>query len=221
VARALAIKPRVLLLDEPFAALDAKLRGELREWLRARHDESPVTTLFVTHDQEEAAALSDRVIVMAGGRVEQIGPPRAVYDRPATEFVADFIGDVNAFSAQVERGHAVAGAFRMEVQPGIPNGSRVTVRIRPHDIELARGFGGGLPAVVRRATFLGAVVRVELELAHHGPRLVALVVPRLADRVKVAPGRRVRVRILAGRVSLLGSGTPPRRRRMRDPMWAV
>src|SRR5262249_20625185 len=147
IARALAPQPAVLLLDEPFAALDAKLRAELRDWLRDLHERVPVTTLVVTHDQEEAAHLAARVVVMAAGRVEQIGPPRMVYDRPASDFVADFIGPMNTFPAVVESGRAVSGRFAIEVQPGIADGSQVTVRIRPHDVEIGRGLRG-MPAEV-------------------------------------------------------------------------
>src|SRR6185295_1494538 len=125
IARALAVKPQVLLLDEPFGALDAKIRAELQEWLRSLHDELHITSIFVTHDQEEAATVADRVVVMSSGRVEQVGPPRAIYDRPATDFVADFIGPINAFPARVIRGHACAGGFRMEVQPGLGDGTDV------------------------------------------------------------------------------------------------
>jgi sulfate transport system ATP-binding protein len=210
IARALAPRPEVLLLDEPFAALDARIRAELRAWLRGLHDQLHVTSLFVTHDQEEAAALADRVVVMSCGRVEQIGPPRHIYDRPASDFVADFIGPMNTFGARVEHGRAVSGAFRMEVQPGLPEGSAVTVRIRPHDIELSRGLHG-LPALVRRVQFLGALVRVEVEVLRGGPPLAVLVPSRLADRVKTAPGQKVRLRIRAGRVSLGGpEGAGPR-----------
>ena len=103
LARALAVKPKVLLLDEPFGALDAKVRKELRRWLRRLHDEVHVTSVFVTHDQEEALEVSDRVVIMNEGRVEQSGTPEEVYDRPATPFVYGFLGDVNLFHGRIHR----------------------------------------------------------------------------------------------------------------------
>jgi sulfate transport system ATP-binding protein len=106
LARALAPAPSVLLLDEPFGALDAKVRVELREWLRRLHEERPITTVFVTHDQEEALGLADRVIVMNRGRVEQIGTPDEIYDRPATEFVASFVGSNNVLRGEVRGGRS-------------------------------------------------------------------------------------------------------------------
>ncbi len=104
LARALAIEPKVLLLDEPFGALDAKVRKELRRWLRRLHDEMHITSVFVTHDQEEALELADRVVVMNGGRIEQVGTPTEVYEHPASPFVYDFLGNVNRFACTVEKG---------------------------------------------------------------------------------------------------------------------
>ncbi len=113
LARALAVEPKVLLLDEPFGALDAKVRKELRRWLRRLHDELHVTSIFVTHDQEEALEAADRVVVMNRGRVEQVGTPAEVYARPASPFVYDFLGDVNLFHARVERRQGVGRAGRV------------------------------------------------------------------------------------------------------------
>jgi sulfate transport system ATP-binding protein len=215
IARALAVRPQVLLLDEPFGALDAKIRSELQEWLRSLHDELHITSIFVTHDQEEAASIADRVVVMASGRVEQVGAPRAVYDRPATDFVADFIGPMNTFSAVVLGGYACAGEFKMEVQPGIADGSQVIVRIRPHDVELG-GWLRGMRGQIRRASFLGALVRVEVQLAREGPLLTALLPRREADRIGVEAGRRARVRVRAGRVTPIAEPPPGRRRSRRE-----
>jgi sulfate transport system ATP-binding protein len=116
LARALAPRPKLLLLDEPFAAVDAKVRQELRQWVRRLHDETGVTTVFVTHDQEEAFALADRVLVINRGRVEQEGPPLDILDNPATEFVARFVGDVNVLDARVDGDAAVAGALRVPLE---------------------------------------------------------------------------------------------------------
>ena len=114
LARALAVEPKVLLLDEPFGALDAKVRKELRRWLRRLHDEMHVTSVFVTHDQEEAMEVADRVVVMNHGRIEQDGTPDEVYDHPATPFVLQFLGDVNLFHGRL--GHAPGGARASEVE---------------------------------------------------------------------------------------------------------
>jgi sulfate/thiosulfate transport system ATP-binding protein len=114
LARALAVKPKVLLLDEPFGALDAKVRKELRRWLRRLHEEVHVTSVFVTHDQEEALEVSDRVVIMNEGKIEQSGTPEEVYDRPATPFVYGFLGDVNLFHGRLDRGQVSIGANQLE-----------------------------------------------------------------------------------------------------------
>src|ERR1044072_4697537 len=119
LARALAVKPKVLLLDEPFGALDAKVRKELRRWLRRLHEEVHVTSVFVTHDQEEALEVSDRVVIMNEGRVEQSGTPEEVYDRPATPFVYGFLGDVNLFHGRIHQGRVSIGG----IEPATPAGS--------------------------------------------------------------------------------------------------
>jgi sulfate transport system ATP-binding protein len=124
LARALAVEPKVLLLDEPFGALDAKVRKELRRWLRRLHDEMHVTSVFVTHDQEEAMEVSDRVVVMNQGRIEQVGSPDEVYDRPATPFVLQFLGDVNLFHGR--RDHA----------PGQTSAATDVSYVRPHEIDI-------------------------------------------------------------------------------------
>src|ERR671916_1414376 len=115
LARALAVEPRVLLLDEPFGALDARVRQELRRWLRRLHDELHVTSVFVTHDQEEALELADTVVIMNEGRVEQVGTPDEVYNKPASPFVYQFIGDVNVFHGRLERGQLQLGPVRLPV----------------------------------------------------------------------------------------------------------
>ena len=161
LARALAIEPKVLLLDEPFGALDAQVRTELRRWLRQLHDTIHVTSIFVTHDQEEALEVADRVVVMDRGAVEQVGTPEDVFHRPATKFVMQFLGDVNVFHGRIESGHAV---FTGEPVGAEEAGARLLVR--PHDMRIqpARegSVGDGIPARVYRVLTAGPVVKVEL-----------------------------------------------------------
>jgi len=151
LARALAVQPRVLLLDEPFSALDAKVRKELRAWLRNLHDEMHVTTVIVTHDQEEAMEVADRIVVMNQGRIEQIGSPAEIYDQPASPFVMSFVGAVNVLPSHVP-------LTSDRTQQG-------DVFIRPHDLELHRQpQAGSVPAVLRRLTHLGRDIQAELTL---------------------------------------------------------
>ncbi len=167
LARALAIEPLVLLLDEPFGALDAKVRKELRRWLRRLHDEMGLTSIFVTHDQEEALELADRVVVMNQGRIEQIGTPQEVYDTPATPFVYEFLGNVNRISCTISDGAVnlwgvSIGAETVDGTP-IPRGEVAGIAyVRPHDIDLAPG--GAQSAVVRHIGAAGPTARLELEV---------------------------------------------------------
>ena len=131
LARALAVEPRVLLLDEPFGSLDAKVRQELRRWLRRLHDEIRVTSVFVTHDQEEALEVSDRVVVMNQGKVEQIGTPQEVFDRPATPFVMGFLGNVNIFQGRIEGGRADFGSMSVDYPERHGNGAAGGAGLRP------------------------------------------------------------------------------------------
>ena len=168
LARALAPRPSLLLLDEPFGALDAKVRVELREWIRRLHEEREITSVFVTHDQEEAMAQADRVIVLHQGRVEQIGTPEEIYDRPATEFVASFVGTSNVLSGEVRGGRAALGALAVGAPPGASEGERVRAFVRPHDVEIsapAEGTSSVATARVVRLIRVGAMTRVELSLA--------------------------------------------------------
>jgi sulfate transport system ATP-binding protein len=159
LARALAVQPRVLLLDEPFSALDAKVRKELRAWLRNLHDEMHVTTVIVTHDQEEAMEVADRIVVMNEGRIEQIGTPAEIYDHPATPFVMGFVGAVNVLPGGSLPGPAVAADPRT-ANPDTP------LFIRPHDVEILReGQSDTVPAQLRRLSHLGRDVQAELVLA--------------------------------------------------------
>ena len=168
LARALAVEPKVLLLDEPFGALDAKVRKDLRRWLRNLHDELHVTSVFVTHDQEEALEVADRIVVMNEGQVEQIGAPDDVYEHPATPFVYQFLGDVNLFHGRVDQGWAKIGESDIhlpEQEPELSSESALFF-VRPHEIEVTRtnGYGiKGIGAYVRDIRRYGAVVRLELE----------------------------------------------------------
>jgi putative spermidine/putrescine transport system ATP-binding protein len=169
LARALAIRPRVLLLDEPLSALDAQVRVQLREEIRRIQSELGITTLFVTHDQEEALAISDRVGVMSRGRLEQLGTPAEIYQQPATPFVAEFIGVTNSFSGVVaDGGVGLPGGRRLPaaVVAGRAAGSPVRVLVRPGDLVLRRGAGaaGELAGRVLTHSFLGPVTRVVVRL---------------------------------------------------------
>jgi sulfate transport system ATP-binding protein len=166
LARALAVRPRVLLLDEPFGALDAKVRKELRRWLRRLHDELYITSLFVTHDQDEAIELADRLVLMNKGKVEQTGTVREVYARPATPFVYSFLGAVNKFSGRVDGDYLRVNGNVMPIAGGGGvNGSDVVAFARPHELDIVaadRGDAVGVPATVSRILDVGAVARVEL-----------------------------------------------------------
>ena len=168
LARALAVEPRVLLLDEPFGALDAQVRRELRRWLRRLHDELHVTSVFVTHDQEEALDVADRVVVMNAGRVEQEGTPDAVYDHPATPFVYGFLGTVNRFDGRVADGHLTSAAVRVSAPDHAE--ADATLFVRPHDVELVRTGGGdaAIAGVLREVRTVGAVARLSLAPAGGG-----------------------------------------------------
>jgi sulfate transport system ATP-binding protein len=156
LARALAVQPRVLLLDEPFSALDAKVRKELRAWLRNLHDEMHVTTVIVTHDQEEAMEVADRIVVMNEGRIEQIGTPAEIYDHPATPFVMGFVGAVNV----------LPGGTLPRPTAATPDAADTPLFIRPHDVEiLGEGQSDTVPAQLRRLSHLGRDVQAELVLA--------------------------------------------------------
>ncbi|MDB6116008.1 MAG: sulfate transporter ATP-binding protein, partial [Lacunisphaera sp.] len=158
LARALAVEPKVLLLDEPFGALDAKVRKELRRWLRQFHDEINLTTIFVTHDQEEALEIADEVVIMNQAKIEQSGTPQEVYDRPATPFIYQFLGNVNVLPAKVLK-EAGAG------DPGAAFEADGQVYVRPHDIEILPHLPGvpGIVAIVRYIHAAGPQARLSLE----------------------------------------------------------
>jgi sulfate transport system ATP-binding protein len=165
LARALAVQPRVLLLDEPFGALDAKVRQELRRWLRRLHDELHVTSVFVTHDQEEALELADAVVIMNEGRIEQVGTPDEVYNTPATAFVYQFIGDVNLFHGRLDQGNMQVGTLQVPVGAGAQSNAQAVVGVRPHQlfIENSDHQGFGFRASVVHINAAGATVKVQLK----------------------------------------------------------
>lgn len=166
LARALAVEPRVLLLDEPFGALDAKVRKELRRWLRRLHDELHVTSIFVTHDQEEALEVADRVVLMNKGRVEQLGSPSEVYNHPASPFVYGFLGNVNIFHGRVHEGVLATGDVRLDApqHTAVQNGAGIGY-VRPHDLDVERYQPGmeGVVVKLRRAHAIGPLAQLDLE----------------------------------------------------------
>ncbi len=168
LARALAVEPQILLLDEPFGALDAKVRIELRAWLRRLHDQIHLTSVFVTHDQEEALELADRVAVMSNGKIEQFDTPNVVFHQPATQFVMNFLGTVNQFSGRISKGTVQVGKYKFSVPSDADFGdnSMAAVFVRPHDVAIYRTPQAGkisLKAVVKMVHSAGARVRVDLE----------------------------------------------------------
>jgi sulfate transport system ATP-binding protein len=166
LARALAVEPSVMLLDEPFGALDAKVRKELRDWLRRLHDEVHVTTVFVTHDQEEALEVADEIVVINHGRIEQVGTPTDLYDKPSNDFVMEFLGPVTRLGGRL---------------------------VRPHDIEVCdREVTGGLPAKVTRLQRIGFEVRVELQAGEQTPW--AQLTRGQAEALQLIPDRQVWIR---------------------------
>jgi sulfate transport system ATP-binding protein len=195
LARALAMEPKVLLLDEPFGALDAKVRQELRRWLRRLHDEIHVTSVFVTHDQDEALELADRVVVMNAGRIEQAGTPDEVFHRPSTEFVMDFLGQVNRFRGRLDGGkvHFADIAWQVPSGPHRP-GQPAHVFIRPHEFEINLDRNGhpSFGATVRHIHSAGPNVRVELT-AETGELLSAELSQARYRELGLAPGVRVYV----------------------------
>lgn len=197
LARALAVEPKLLLLDEPFGALDAKVRQELRRWLRRLHDEIHLTSLFVTHDQEEAVEVADRLVVMNEGNIEQVGSPEEVFHRPASEFVMNFLGNVNIFHGTVEGGKATFGSMILDF-PDYQEASSMPAKVfvRPHDIEVGteRDDLPAMTAEIDRINTAGPQVKMELlgetgdtihvEMSHQSFRLLGV---DRGDRVYLRP----------------------------------
>jgi sulfate transport system ATP-binding protein len=201
LARALAVEPRVLLLDEPFGALDAKVRKELRRWLRHLHDELHITSIFVTHDQDEALEVADRIVLMNKGRIEQIGSAQDVYERPATAFAYSFLGAVNRFKGRVEGSYLRVGDSAIRVAGGdARDGEEVVAFARPHELDILTSDSlEGVPAKVSRVLLSGATARVELTgkngtNGHAEPQHfeVEMTRQRLSDLV-LQPGQPVRL----------------------------
>jgi sulfate transport system ATP-binding protein len=198
LARALAVEPKVLLLDEPFGALDANVRRDLRRWLRRLHDDIKLTSVFVTHDQEEAFDLADRVVIMNQGRIEQDGRPDEVVDKPASPFVMNFVGNVNRFDGTVSNGRATFGAFSVDHDqpPGAPS-RKAAGYARPHELALSRtDEGNGIWAALQHITPVGPLLRLELKADDGSLLHVDLSRPeqemlqlQLGDRVHVRPTR--------------------------------
>jgi len=201
LARALAVEPRVLLLDEPFGALDAKVRQELRRWLRRLHAEIHLTSVFVTHDQEEALELANRVVVMNEGRIEQDGSPDDVVERPATPFVVNFLGNVNIFHGRVQNGQALLGPLAIDYPEHPDMEPREAVGYaRPHELEIARTEdGAGLWATVTDVRPTGALVKIEVVDEDGRPIQIELGREQF-EQIRAVSGERIYVKLRRVRV---------------------
>jgi sulfate transport system ATP-binding protein len=203
LARALAVRPRLLLLDEPFGALDAKVRQELRQWLRRLHDEVKVTSLFVTHDQEEAFEVADRVVVMQAGRIEQVGTPHDVFEHPANAFVMDFLGNVNVFHGRVQNGRALLGHLELsDADYPHDEAKPAALYVRPHELDIVAYPNGSpsLKALVQHLNPAGPVMRVQVRAEDFGITVQVDVSHERQQELRLKPGdivylapRRVRV----------------------------
>jgi sulfate transport system ATP-binding protein len=196
LARSLAVEPRVLLLDEPFGALDAKVRKDLRRWLRQLHDDIHLTSVFVTHDQEEALEVSDRVVVMNRGVIEQVGRPEEIYEHPASPFVTQFLGDVNLFHGRVGANHVEIGDYAHPLDGQAPAGKgEASVYIRPHDLEISREAGQALATgTIEHIHSVGPIVRVELRRQGSGELIDAALTRDDYQQLRLALGDTVYVR---------------------------
>jgi sulfate transport system ATP-binding protein len=201
LARALAARPRVLLLDEPFGALDARVRKELRGWLRRLHDEIHVTSVFVTHDQEEALELADRIVVMSEGRIEQVGTPEEVYHHPVNPFVMKFLGQVNLFHGRIEEGELVLGKSDLlaqqgqKAEAGAPQ-KPIVGYVRPHELDIVRLLNGepGMPARVLRINAAGHQVQIEAFLVGEERSIEVILSQERHNELGLKPGEDVFVK---------------------------
>ncbi len=197
LARALAVEPRVLLLDEPFGALDAKVRKELRRWLRRLHDDLHVTSIFVTHDQEEALEVADQVVLMNKGKVEQLGAPDEVYNNPASPFVYGFLGNVNLFHGRVHEGVLASGdsSFALSDHAQVQD-SRGIAYVRPHDLDVEPYVAGGEGIVVklRRAHAIGPLAQLDLERADNAELIEAVIPNDRYSQLRIKEGDTLLVR---------------------------
>jgi sulfate transport system ATP-binding protein len=192
-ARALAIEPRVLLLDEPFGALDAQVRKDLRRWLREIHDQMGHTTVFVTHDQEEALELADRVVVMSQGRIEQIGTPDAIYDAPNSPFVFSFIGESSVLPVRIEHGKVWLDGHPLDLAAGDTPEGPAQLFFRPQDVEIVDATPGAIEGVVSVLRRHGGARRLDVEIGGRGDR-IEIELPadysrNVRDRISVLPRR--------------------------------
>jgi len=212
LARALAVEPRVLLLDEPFGALDAKVRKELRRWLRRLHDELHITSIFVTHDQEEALEVADRVVLMNKGRVEQVGSPNEVYEHPASPFVYGFLGTVNVFHGRAVGGRVHLGPVSVDASSHEHLGDAPAIAYaRPHEIEIERFSPGaeGIPALLSRLLLIGPTARLELEREDTGEIVEAEISAARANALGLKPGESMMLKPRRMQVFLQGSDAQP------------
>lgn len=197
LARALAVEPQVLLLDEPFGALDAQVRAELRRWLRKLHDEIHVTSVFVTHDQEEALEVADRIVVMNKGKIEQAGTPDQVYEHPANPFVLNFLGNVNLFHGRMSQGQSQLGGLKID-SPGYAgaDGSPAVAYVRSHDIEIERTplDSTALKSEIKHIQKLGPSVRVTLAIDGSGEFIEAELTRDVYQTLGLQHGEKVYVR---------------------------
>ncbi|CEG31528.1 sulfate/molybdate ABC transporter ATP-binding protein [Peribacillus simplex] len=194
LARALAVEPNILLLDEPFGALDTKVRKELRRWLRRLHDEFNVTSVFVTHDQEEAMDVADRVVIMNEGKIEQIGTPEEVYDHPENPFVYDFLGSVNLFKGNVHKGKLVTGNVEMNA-PGSEDGAG-TGYVRAHNfiIEREPAEKDSIASIIDHIHTIGPIVRIEVIRQDTNEPLEIELTKEQYMNLEISKGERVFVR---------------------------
>jgi sulfate transport system ATP-binding protein len=198
LARALAPGPRVLLLDEPFGALDARVRAELRGWLRRLHDDLHITSVFVTHDQEEALEVADQIVVLDRGKIEQVGTPIEVFDQPASAFVMEFLGGANVLNGEVKNDRAIFGELSL---PWTGTGSGpARAFVRGHDLELARS-GDGLPVTIEHVREVGITARVTVTHTQHGELVIELPRHRLAE-LALARGDQATATVRIARVFL-------------------
>jgi sulfate transport system ATP-binding protein len=194
LARALAVEPKVMLLDEPFGALDAKVRKELRHWIRHLHDEIHVTSIFVTHDQEEALEVADRIVVMNEGRIEQIGTPEAVYDHPVNSFVYQFLGNVNLFRGRLDRGKVRIGASEFVAPEHRDAAAQSAIAyVRPHELAIERHSedNQSIKARVAHIRAIGPVVRLELKRADDNSLIEAELTKERFTELRLAEGDEV------------------------------
>lgn len=197
LARALAVQPRILLLDEPFGALDAKVRKELRRWLRKLHDEVHITSIFVTHDQEEALDVADQIVVMNQGKIEQLGTPDEVYDRPASPFVYDFLGNVNLFHGRLNQGRFALGSAQIEAPEHIHvTDTEAVGYVRPHHLAIEREKKSDdyIPAKVTYTHAVGPVVYIEMKLLDSSSFVEAEISKAEFKELKLQIGEKVFVR---------------------------